>query len=66
MANRRRLGDELPVVSCVAETFYEPLSNGDGELEITVATDWRGWLGPFLFVALLAKDDGDQTPLERG
>jgi hypothetical protein len=38
----------------VAEATYELLDNGDGELGITVASDWRGWLGPVLFDALLA------------
>jgi hypothetical protein len=38
----------------VAEATYELLDNGNGELGITVASDWRGWLGPVLFDALLA------------
>lgn len=32
----------------VAEAGYVPLPNGDGELALTVAAGWRGWLGPFL------------------
>jgi hypothetical protein len=38
----------------VAEATYEMLDNGNGELGITVASGWRGWLGPVLFDALLA------------
>lgn len=37
----------------VAEAGYELLPNGNGELAITVARPWRGWLGPFLLDALL-------------
>lgn len=37
----------------VAEASYELLPNGNGDLAITVAPRWRGWLGPFLFDALL-------------
>ena len=37
----------------VAEAGYVPLPNGNGELAITVAKDWRGWLGPYLLDALL-------------
>lgn len=37
----------------VAEAGYELLRNGDGELAITVADAWRGWLGPFLLDALV-------------
>lgn len=40
-------------VRLVAEAGYELLPNGDGQLAITVAPDWRGWLGPFLLDALL-------------
>jgi hypothetical protein len=37
----------------VAEASYTPLANGDGELAITVASGWRGWLGPYLLDVLL-------------
>ncbi len=37
----------------VAEAGYTPLPNGDGELAITVAAPWRGWVGPYLLDALL-------------
>jgi RimJ/RimL family protein N-acetyltransferase len=32
----------------VGEAGYVLLPNGDGELALTVADDWRGWLGPYL------------------
>lgn len=41
-------GDRL-----VAEAGYTLLPDGDGELAITVAAAWRGWLGPYLLDALL-------------
>ena len=37
----------------VAEAEYFLLPNGNGELAMTVAPDWRGWLGPYLLDALL-------------
>lgn len=37
----------------VAEAGYTRLPDGDGELAITVARPWRGWLGPYLLDALL-------------
>jgi len=37
----------------VAEAGYALLPDGDGELALTVARDWRGWLGPFLLDALV-------------
>lgn len=43
-------GDTAPVVG---EASYELLPNGDGELGIVVATDHRGWLGPYLLDALV-------------
>jgi hypothetical protein len=36
----------------VGECGYELLSDGDGELAITVARDARGWLGPYMLDAL--------------
>ena len=43
-----------PIPRIVGEAQYAVLDNGDGELAITVAPDWRGWLGPLLLDALLA------------
>lgn len=37
----------------VGEAGYALLPNGDGELGITVAAAWRGWLGPFLLDAVV-------------
>jgi RimJ/RimL family protein N-acetyltransferase len=37
----------------VGEANYCPLPSGDGELALTVAKRWRGWLGPYLLDALL-------------
>lgn len=36
----------------VAEGCYVMLPDGDGEFALTVAPDWRGWLGPYLLDAL--------------
>jgi hypothetical protein len=37
----------------VGEAGYTLLPNGDGELAIVVARDWRGWLGPYLLDVLV-------------
>ncbi len=37
----------------VGTAGWVPLPNGDGELAITVAKPWRGWLGPYLLDYLL-------------
>ncbi len=37
----------------VGEAGYELLPDGDGELAIVVAPQWRGWLGPYLLDALI-------------
>jgi hypothetical protein len=37
----------------IGEAGYDLLPNGDGELTITVAPEWRGWLGPFLLDAIV-------------
>jgi len=37
----------------VAEAGFVHLPDGDGELAVTVASGWRGWLGPYLVDALL-------------
>lgn len=37
----------------VADAWYSMLPDGDGELAITVAPSWRGWLGSYLLDALL-------------
>jgi RimJ/RimL family protein N-acetyltransferase len=42
-----------PAERVVAEAEYLLLPNGNGELAMTVAPDWRGWLGPYLLDALL-------------
>jgi RimJ/RimL family protein N-acetyltransferase len=39
----------------VADAGFGPLPDGDGELGMTVAEGWRGWLGPYLLDALLAE-----------
>lgn len=36
----------------VGEAGYAVLDNGNGEVGITVADGWRGWLGPFLLDVL--------------
>jgi ribosomal protein S18 acetylase RimI-like enzyme len=46
--------DSAPESELVAEAGYTRLDDGDGELAITVARGWRGWLGPYLLDALLA------------
>jgi acyl carrier protein len=38
----------------IGEAGYTRLPNGDGELAMTVARRWRGWLGPYLLDALVA------------
>jgi GNAT superfamily N-acetyltransferase len=37
----------------VGEASYELLSNGNGDVSMTVAAGQRGWLGPFLLDALM-------------
>jgi hypothetical protein len=37
----------------VGEAGYELLDDGDGDLDITVAKDARGWVGPYLLDALV-------------
>ncbi|MGZ4737054.1 MAG: N-acetyltransferase family protein [Acidimicrobiia bacterium] len=37
----------------VGEASFTPLPNGNGELAITVASGWRGWLGPYLLDTLV-------------
>jgi hypothetical protein len=37
----------------VGEAHYELLPDGDGELALVVAPEWRDWLGPRLFDAVL-------------
>ena len=43
-----------PGPGIVGEAGYELLANGDGEMAITVAERWRGWLGPYLLDALVS------------
>jgi hypothetical protein len=45
--------DGLPGARLVAEAGYVMLANGDAEFGITVAPDWRGWLGPYLLDVLV-------------
>ena len=47
----RRPGTVAGVV--VGEAAYTPLPDGDGELALAVASEWRGWLGHYLLDALL-------------
>jgi len=42
-----------PVEHVVGEADYFLLDNGNGELAITVAPEWRGWLGPYLLDVLI-------------
>lgn len=46
----------------VAEAEFARLSDGDGELALTVDRGWRGWLGPFLLDALLQVAAADGIP----
>ncbi|MFM7536654.1 MAG: N-acetyltransferase family protein [Acidimicrobiales bacterium] len=39
----------------VAEAGFSLLPNGNGELGITVASGWRGWLAPYLLDVLLSE-----------
>jgi hypothetical protein len=45
--------DGLPGARVVAEIGYVLLPNGDAEFGLTVARDWRGWLGPYLLDVLV-------------
>jgi hypothetical protein len=38
----------------VAEAGYALLPDGNGEFALTVASGWRGWLGPYLLDAIVA------------
>lgn len=46
-------GDRPEGGRIVAEAGYQPLANRGGELAITVAADWRGWLGSYLLDAVV-------------
>jgi len=46
--------DEHASRRLVAEASYERLENGSGDVAITVADDWRGWVGPYLLAVLCA------------
>lgn len=52
-AGRTGHGEEPAAGRVVGEAGYELLPNGDGELAMMVAPDWRGWLGPYLLDALV-------------
>jgi hypothetical protein len=43
-----------PKETIVAEAGYAILPGGDGDFAVTVAPEWRGWLGPYLLDALVA------------
>ena len=47
----------------VGEAGYAILPDGTGEFAITVAPDWRGWLGPVLLSALLSEADKRGIPI---
>lgn len=47
------VGDGTPEARLVAEAGYVMLANGDAEFGLTVAHDWRGWLGPYLLDVLV-------------
>ncbi|HTN79871.1 MAG TPA: GNAT family N-acetyltransferase [Acidimicrobiales bacterium] len=47
------LDDGATAARVVAEAGYVLLANGDGEFGLTVAQDWRGWLGPYLLDVLV-------------
>ena len=46
----------------VAEAGYALLANGNGELGITTAADWRGWLGPYLLDLLVEVAHAEGVP----
>jgi RimJ/RimL family protein N-acetyltransferase len=46
----------------VGEANYCLEPNGDGELALTVARSWRGWLGPYLLDALLEAAAANGVP----
>jgi len=48
------LEDGLAEARVVADGGYVLLANGDAEFGLTVARDWRGWLGPYLLDVLVA------------
>ena len=43
------------VTQVVGEAGYAPLPDGAGEFAVTVAHDWRGWLGPYLLDQLCGR-----------
>lgn len=46
----------------VGEASYTLLPSGRGEFAITIAREWRGWLGPYLFDALLEAATAHAVP----
>ncbi len=46
--------DGGPNQRLVGEAGYVLIDNGDAEFGLTVARDWRGWLGPYLLDVLVA------------
>ena len=49
----------------VGEANYELLPDGDGELGMAVARDWRGWLGPYLLDTLVDAAAAGACPTSR-
>ena len=45
--------DGTDAVEVAGEAAYALRSDGDGELAVTVAAPWRGWLGPYLIDRLI-------------
>ena len=45
--------DDGRTTSIVGEAGYVPLPNGNGELDVTIARCWRGWLGSYLIARVL-------------
>ena len=50
-------GGDVPTV--VAEAGYSIREDGDGDLAITVAAPWRGWLGAYLLDVLVRRAAAD-------
>ena len=56
------LNDGSDAAPIVAEADVEPLANGNGELAMTIASSWRGWLGPYLLGLLRRRVAGLGIP----
>ncbi len=53
---------DRPVPHLVAEAGYARLPSGDGDFAITIAPEWRGWLGPYLLATLVEVAAADGVP----